>query len=461
MINKILIANRGEIALRIVRACRELGIKTLAVYSEADEQSLHVQLADEAICIGPAQPSESYLKSDRIISAAEIADVDAIHPGYGFLSENAAFVEQCETCKINFIGPDSSVIRQMGDKAVAIETVKKVGVPTVPGSNGVLDSAKEARKAAEAIRYPVLIKAVAGGGGKGMRIAHNSVAFAKEYDLAKAEAEKAFGNGSVYIEKLIENPRHIEFQILADQHGKVIHLGERDCSIQRRHQKLIEESPSPFMTEELRQKMGADAIRSAEVVGYQNAGTIEFLVDKSGNYYFIEMNTRIQVEHPVTEEVTDTDLIKEQIRIAAGEHLRLEQSDIQINRHAIECRINAEDPSRNFAPCPGTIDFYYPPGGHGVRVDSHVYGGYVIPPFYDSMIGKLITFARNRDVAIDRMYRALNEFILRGIKSTIPFSKAIMQDPVFRSGMASTTFVEDFLSRSKLDTFVQSNHNLE
>ena len=461
MIDKVLIANRGEIALRIVRACRELGIKTLAVYSQADEQSLHVQLADEAICIGPAQPNESYLKSDRIISAAEISDVDAIHPGYGFLAENADFVEQCETCKVNFIGPKSSVIRQMGDKALAIETVKKAGVPTVPGSEGTVDSAKEALKAAEAIRYPVLIKAVAGGGGKGMRIARNGVAFAKEYDLARAEAEKAFGNPSIYLEKLLENPRHIEFQILADKFGNTIHLGERDCSVQRRHQKLIEESPSPFMTEELRQKMGADAIRCAQAAGYENAGTIEFLVDGAGNYYFIEMNTRIQVEHPVTEEVTGIDLVKEQIRIAAGEPLQMEQSDVRINGHAIECRINAEDPSRNFVPSPGTIDVYYPPGGHGVRVDSHIYGGYAIPPFYDSMIGKLITFARNRDIALDRMSRALSEFIISGIKSTVPFSKAIMQDPVFRSGKATTSFVEDFFSRSKLDSFVQSNHNLK
>ncbi|MBC9866309.1 MAG: acetyl-CoA carboxylase biotin carboxylase subunit [Opitutae bacterium] len=461
MINKVLIANRGEIALRIVRACREMGIKTLAVYSEADEQSLHVQLADEAICIGPAQPSESYLKSDRIISAAEISDVDAIHPGYGFLAENADFVEQCETCKINFIGPNSSVIRQMGDKALAIETVRKAGVPTVPGSEGVVDSVKEGLKAAEAIRYPVLIKAVAGGGGKGMRIARNRVAFAKEYDMARAEAEKAFGNSSVYLEKLVENARHIEFQILADKNGKTIHLGERDCSVQRRHQKLIEEAPSPFMTEELRQKMGADAIRGAQAAGYENAGTMEFLVDEGGNYYFIEMNTRIQVEHPVTEEVTETDLVKEQIRIAAGEPLQLEQSDIRINGHAIECRINAEDPSRNFAPSPGTINVYYPPGGHGVRVDSHIYGGYAIPPYYDSMIGKLITFGQNRENALDRMSRALSEFIISGIKSTIPFSKAIMQDPVFRSGKASTSFVEDFFSRSNLDAFVQSNHNLE
>ncbi len=461
MINKILIANRGEIALRIVRACRELGIKTLAVYSEADEQSLHVQLADEAICIGPAPATESYLRADRIISAAEISDVDAIHPGYGFLSEKADFVEQCESCKITFIGPSSSIIRNMGDKALAIESMRKVGVPTVPGSDGVLDNVKEAIKVAESIGYPVLIKAVSGGGGKGMRVAHNSITFAKEFESARNEAAKAFGDASVYIEKFISNPRHIEFQILADQHGNVIHLGERDCSVQRRHQKLVEEAPSPFLTEELRQEMGAAAVKAAKAVGYTNAGTIEFLVDENGKYYFIEMNTRIQVEHTVTEEVTDTDLIKEQIRIADGQKLRYKQEDIVINRHAIECRINAEDPLRNFAPCPGTIGLYYPPGGHGVRLDSHIYGGYQVPPHYDSMIGKLITYGRNREIAMDRMYRALGEFIITGIKTTIPFSKAIMQDPVFRSGQATTKFVEDFINRSNMDSLIQSNHNLE
>ncbi len=461
MINKILIANRGEIALRIVRACRELGIKTLAVYSEADEQSLHVQLADEAICIGPAPATESYLRADRIISAAEISDVDAIHPGYGFLSEKADFVEQCESCKITFIGPSSSIIRNMGDKALAIESMRKVGVPTVPGSDGVLDNVKEAIKVAESIGYPVLIKAVSGGGGKGMRVANNSITFEKEFESARNEAAKAFGDASVYIEKFISNPRHIEFQILADQHGNVIHLGERDCSVQRRHQKLVEEAPSPFLTEELRQEMGAAAVKAAKAVGYTNAGTIEFLVDENGKYYFIEMNTRIQVEHTVTEEVTDTDLIKEQIRIADGQKLRYKQEDIVINRHAIECRINAEDPLRNFAPCPGTIGLYYPPGGHGVRLDSHIYGGYQVPPHYDSMIGKLITYGRNREIAMDRMYRALGEFIITGIKTTIPFSKAIMQDPLFRSGQATTKFVEDFINRSNMDSLIQSNHNLE
>ncbi len=461
MINKILIANRGEIALRIVRACKELGIKTLAVYSEADEQSLHVQLADEAICIGPASPAESYLKADRIISAAEISNVDAIHPGYGFLSERAEFVEQCEECKIIFIGPKSDAIRKMGDKALARETMKACGVPTVPGSDGVIKDTQEALKVAEGIGYPVIIKAVSGGGGKGMRVAHNSVSFPKEFEMASAEALTAFGDGDVYIEKFIVNPRHIEVQILADKYGNAIHLGERDCSIQRRHQKLVEESPSPFLSEKLRSKMGADAIKAVKATGYENAGTIEFLVDEKGDYYFIEMNTRIQVEHTVTEEVTDTDLIKEQIRIAAGEKLAYKQKDIKIQRHAIECRINAEDPFRNFAPCPGKINLYYSPGGHGVRVDSHVYSGYSIPPNYDSMIGKLITFGRTREIAIDRMYRALNEYIIDGIKTTIPFSKAIMKDPVFRSGKATTKFIEEFMERTNLDSIAESNHNLE
>jgi len=461
MINKILIANRGEIALRIVRACRELNIKSLAVYSEADEQSLHVQLADEAICIGPAQASESYLRADRIISAAEISNVDAIHPGYGFMAESADFVEQCEDCKIIFIGPKSDAIRKMGDKALARETMKKVGVPTVPGSDGPIGNVDEAVKVAEQIGYPVLIKAVSGGGGKGMRIAHNSMAFAKEYDMARAEAEKAFGDGSVYLEKFITNPRHIEFQILADKFGNVVHLGERDCSIQRRHQKLVEESPSPFISPEQRKQMGDAAVKAAKAVGYENAGTVEFLVDDKGDFYFIEMNTRIQVEHPVTEEVTGIDLIKEMIRIAAGEKLSFKQEDITFDMHAIECRINAEDPRRNFAPSPGVIDLYYSPGGHGVRVDSHVYGGYTIPPYYDSMIGKLITYGKDRQTAIDRMYRALSEYLIRGIKTTIPFSKAIMQDPVFRSGKATTKFVEEFVARTNIDSVLESEQNLE
>jgi acetyl-CoA carboxylase biotin carboxylase subunit len=450
---KILIANRGEIALRIVRACRELGIKTLAVYSEADVESLHVQLADEAICIGPAAGAQSYLRADRIISAAEIADVDAIHPGYGFLSENEDFADQCERCNIKFIGPKSSSIRLMGDKATAKDTVKKAGVPIVPGSDGPVETEAEALKTAKRIGYPVIIKAVAGGGGRGMRIAHNDVSFAKEFHVARGEAEKAFGDGRVYIERYIQNPRHIEFQVLADSHGKVIHLGERDCSVQRRHQKLIEEAPSPFLTPDLRKKMGKAAVKAAEAAHYENAGTIEFLVDDAGNFYFIEMNTRIQVEHPVTEEVTGIDLVKQQILIASGEKLPWDQSDIAIRRHAIECRINAEDPARNFAPSPGTIDLYYAPGGHGVRVDSHVYGGYTIPPYYDSMIAKLITFGETRRTAIERMHRALGEYIIRGIKTTIPLHRAIFTDPVFCQGKATTGYVQEFLARTPTDLF--------
>jgi len=453
MIQKILIANRGEIALRIVRACRELGIKTLAVYSEADVQSLHVQLADEAICIGGPRSSDSYLRADRIISAAEIADVDAIHPGYGFLAENADFAEQCESCNIKFIGPKSDAIRKMGDKAIAKDTVRKAGVPIVPGSDGPVTSEAEALKTAKKVGYPVIIKAVAGGGGKGMRVAHNDVSFVKEFRVARAEAEKAFGNGAVYIERYIQNPRHIEFQVLGDAHGKVVHLGERDCSIQRRHQKLIEESPSPFLDADLRKKMGKAAVKAAEAVAYENAGTIEFLVDEQGEFFFIEMNTRIQVEHPVTEEVTGVDLVKQQILVASGEKLAFDQSDIKVNRHAIECRINAEDPARNFAPSPGLIGLYYAPGGHGVRVDSHAYGGYTIPPYYDSMIGKLIVHGQDRKVAVQRMYRALSEFIIRGVKTTIPLHQAIMSDPVFMSGKATTAYIDDFFSRTPPDLF--------
>lgn len=455
MFQKILIANRGEIALRIVRACRELGIKTLAVYSEADEQSLHVQLADEAICIGPARSAESYLKADRILSAAEVGDVDAIHPGYGFLSENPDFAEQCASCNIKFIGPNHEVISKMGHKAMAREIAKKAGVPVIPGSEGPIENEKEAVKIAKQIGFPVIIKAVAGGGGKGMRLAHNAAAFVKEFQAAQMEAEKAFGDGTVYVEKFIENPRHIEFQILADNKGKVIHLGERDCSVQRRYQKLIEEAPSPFLTPKLRKKMGEAAVKLAQACNYENAGTIEFLVDPKGHFYFIEMNTRIQVEHGVTEEVTGIDLIKSQIQIAAGLPLNMSQSDVQILRHAIECRINAEDPSRDFIPCPGEIKLYYPPGGHGVRVDSHVYGGYHIPPYYDSMMGKLISYGRNREIAIDRMYRALSEYIFRGVATTIPFCQAIMKDPIFQQGEATTSYVESFMSRTPKNLFSQ------
>ena len=453
MIRKILIANRGEIALRIVRACRELGIQTLAVYSEADEQSLHVQLADEAICIGPAQSSESYLRADRILSAAEIADVDAIHPGYGFLSENAEFAEQCASCNINFIGPKAETIRKMGDKAMARETVAKAGVPIIPGSDGPIENENDAVKVAQKIGFPVIIKAVAGGGGRGMRIAHNAVTFAREFQSAKLEATKAFGNGALYVEKYLENPRHIEFQVLADKHGNVIHLGERDCSVQRRHQKVIEEAPSPFLDKNLRARMGKAAVKASLAADYVNAGTIEFLVDASGNFYFIEMNTRIQVEHAVTEEVTGIDLIKEQIQITSGNRLSISQKEVSINKHAIECRICAENPARNFAPSPGTIDLYYAPGGHGVRVDSHAYGGYTVSPYYDSMISKLVTFGSTRKIALDRMYRALSEYIVRGIDTNIEFLKAVILDPGFRQGEATTSYIEEFLSRAPKDVF--------
>ena len=453
MFKKILIANRGEIALRIIRACRELGIQTVAVYSEADEQSLHVQLADGAICIGPAPSNESYLRAERIISAAEIADVDAIHPGYGFLSEDGAFAEQCEQCKIKFIGPQSSTIRMMGDKAMARATVKAAGVPTVPGSDGVIRDPEEAIAIAEKIGYPVIIKAVAGGGGRGMRLAHNAMTFKKEFAAASAEAEKAFGNGDVYLEKYIEEPRHIEFQVLADEHGNVIHLGERDCSIQRRHQKVVEESPSPFMEPGLREKMGEAAIRAAKACDYWNAGTIEFLVDKHRNFFFIEMNTRIQVEHPVTEEVTGIDLIKEQLRIASGEKLHHKQEDVKINGHAIEVRICAENPAMNFAPSPGEISLYYPPGGHGVRVDSHIYGGYTVPKYYDSMIAKVITVGRDRKMALARMDRALSEYLIRGLFTNISFARSIINDPEFARGNFTTRFIEEFLQRKPKTLF--------
>lgn len=447
MIRKVLIANRGEIALRVVRACRELGIKTLAVYSEADEQSFPVQLADEAICIGPAQAAQSYLKADRIISAAEVGDVDAIHPGYGFLAENATFAEQCESCNLKFIGPSSQTIRLMGDKVLARQMAEKAGVPTVPGSEDTIIDEKEGLKIANKIGYPVIIKAAAGGGGKGMRIAHNAVAFTKEFRTAQIEAEKAFGNGAVYVEKYIEEPRHIEFQILADAYGHVIHLGERDCSLQRRYQKLIEEAPSDFLDNSLRTKMGRAAIKLAEACNYEGVGTLEFLVDKHGNFYFIEMNTRIQVEHTVTEEAMGIDLVKWQLRIANGEHLTLNQKDISCKCHAIECRINAEDPDKNFMPCPGHIDFYCAPGGKGVRVDSHVYPDYSIPPYYDSMIGKLIVTGETRKEAIQRMCRALNEYIVHGIKTTIPLCKKIMLDPTYQEGKITTKFMETFLNR--------------
>ncbi|MDR2372321.1 MAG: acetyl-CoA carboxylase biotin carboxylase subunit [Puniceicoccales bacterium] len=448
MFDKILIANRGEIALRIIRTCRELGVKTLAIYSEADEQSLHVQLADEAICIGAAPVPESYLRADRIFSAAELGNVDAIHPGYGFLSENPIFAEQCSDCKINFIGPRPEVIRQMGNKACAKDMAKKAKVPIVPGSEGVIDNENEALKIAESIGFPIIIKAVAGGGGKGMRLVHNSVSFSKEFNVARVEAEKNFGNGAVYIEKFVEDPRHIEIQIIGDKQGKILHLGERDCSVQRRYQKIIEEAPSGFLDASLRAKMGDAAVRLAKQCGYENAGTIEFLVDRQGNFYFMEMNTRIQVEHGVTEEATGIDLIDLQLRIAAGEKIPFDQKNIKFVKHAIECRINAEDPERNFAPCPGEITLYYAPGGNGIRVDSHVYGGYRIPQYYDSMIGKLIATGNVREIAINRMSRALGEYIIRGISTTIPFAKAIMSDVDFRAGNVTTKFIEEFMKRN-------------
>lgn len=444
--NKILIANRGEIALRVIRACRELGIKTVAVYSQADEQSLHVQLADEAVCIGPGPSKDSYLREDRIISAAEITNVDAIHPGYGFLSEKAGFAEKCAAANIKFIGPRPEHIRLMGDKAVAKQTAAKAKVPTVPGTDGPVDGQREAIKEAQRIGFPVIVKAVAGGGGKGMRIVHNAAAFAKEYDSARMEAEKAFGNGSVYIEKYIEQPRHIEFQILADEHGKVVHLGERDCSVQRRHQKLIEESPSPFLTPKLREQMGKTAVRLASEIGYQNAGTIEFLVDKAGNYYFMEMNTRIQVEHGVTEEVTDMDLVRRQILIACGEKIEVDQKDIKITGHAIECRINAEDPFK-FTPSPGRITSWHVPGGPGIRVDSHAYNGYFVPPNYDSMIGKVISYGATREQAIARMRIALSEMVVEGILTNVPLHRDLMLDANFVEGGTSIHYLEHRLEQ--------------
>jgi len=452
MFEKVLIANRGEIAVRIIRACKELNIRTVAVYSEIDANSMHVQMADEAICIGKAASSESYLRIDRIISAAEIADVDAIHPGYGFLSENAHFAEVCESCNIRFIGPQARTMNALSDKAVSRALAKKAGVETPPGSEGIVEKEHDALAVAKRIGYPVMIKAVAGGGGRGMRIAHNDISLIKGYHTARTEAEKAFGNSGVYIEKFIENPHHIEIQILGDNKGKIIHLGERDCSVQRRNQKLIEESPSPLLEhkfKKLRDKIGKAAIRIAEAARYTNAGTVEFIVDDNGNYYFLEVNKRIQVEHPVTEEVTGIDLVRAQIEIAMGEPLKYSQGDIEMKGHAIECRINAEDPFDDFRPSPGRIEMYYQPGGRGVRMETHAYAGYTIPPTYDSMIGKLIVTGKDRREAIDRMNRALNEFLITGVKSTISFQQAIMQDPNFRRGVYSTNFVEQLLGGAR------------
>lgn len=452
MFEKILVANRGEIAVRVIRACKELNIRTVAVYSEADMNSMHVQLADEAICIGKSQSSESYLRIDRIISSAEVADVDAIHAGYGFLSENSHFADVCENCNIRFIGPSSHAMNALENKAVSRALAKKAGIPIPPGSDGQVENEQDALTTAKRIGYPVMIKAVSGGGGRGMRAAHNDISLVKGYHTARTEAEKAFGNSGVYIEKYIENPHHVEFQILGDNRGNIIHLGERDCSIQRRNQKIVEETPSPLIEnkhKDLRKRMGKAAVRLAEMAHYTNAGTVEFLVDDHGNFYFLEVNKRIQVEHPITEEVTGIDLIKQQILIAMGEPLRMSQSDVNIKGHAIECRINAEDPFDDFLPCPGRIEMYYTPGGRGVRVDSHAYAGYTIPPYYDSMIGKLITFGKDRRDAMDKMNRALAEYIITGVKTTIPFEQAILQDPNFRRGVYSTNFIDQLLGGAR------------
>ncbi|MDD5504529.1 MAG: acetyl-CoA carboxylase biotin carboxylase subunit [Candidatus Omnitrophica bacterium] len=449
MFSKILIANRGEIALRIIRACKELGIRTVAVYSEADINSLHVKFADEAICIGSAVSSKSYLNIPSIISAAEITDVEAIHPGYGFLAENPHFAEVCESCQIKFIGPRPESMKLLGDKMAAKVAMKKAGIPIIPGSKGVVKSKDEALKIAKDMKYPVIIKASAGGGGKGMRVAHSDIRLASAFFMAQSEAEAAFGIPDVYIEKCIENPRHIEFQILADGYDHVVHLGERDCTIQRRHQKLIEESPSASLDSKLRKKIGDMAVKGAKSVGYMNAGTMEFLLDKHDNFYFMEMNARIQVEHPVTEMTTGIDLIKEQIRIAAGEKLGYDQSDIRIEGHAIECRINAEDPDNNFMPSPGKIERFHVPGGKGVRVDSHIYTDYVIPPFYDSMIAKIIAYGKTRNDAIYIMQRALDEFSIAPLKTTIPFHRKVMSDDAFLRGRIDTSYVEKLLGENE------------
>lgn len=442
MFKKILIANRGEIALRIIRTCREMGIKTVAVYSTADRDSLHVKFADEAVCIGPAPSKESYLKMANIISAAEITNADAIHPGYGFLSENAKFSKICQEHGIKFIGASPEMIEGMGDKSNAKDTMKKAGVPTVPGSDGLLEDINDAIKVAKKIGYPVIIKATAGGGGRGMRIIWKEEELAAHFESASKEAEAAFGNGAMYMEKFIEEPRHIEIQVVGDQYGKACHLSERDCSIQRRHQKLVEETPSPFMTPELRDAMGEAAVKAALAVNYEGVGTVEFLVDKHRNFYFMEMNTRIQVEHPITEEVINYDLIREQILVAAGVPISGKNYFPQL--HAIECRINAEDPFNGFRPSPGKIGNLHTPGGHGIRVDSHIYSGYVIPPNYDSMVAKLITVAQTREEAIQKMYRALSEYVIEGVKTTIPFHLRLMQDENFRKGNYTTKFLEGF-----------------
>ena len=439
---KVLIANRGEIALRVIRTCHEMGLKTVAVFSTADRDTLHVRFADEAVCIGPPASSESYLRPDRIIAAAEVTGADAIHPGYGFLAENADFSAICADHDIKFIGPSPETITLMGDKSRAKDTMREAGVPVVPGSEGVVETAKEGMSLAAELGYPVMIKASAGGGGRGMRAVAEEADFTRNFDAARAEAEGAFGNPDVYLEKLVVKPRHVEIQVLGDGQGTTIHFGERECSIQRRHQKLLEESPSPVVDEALRNRMGEAAILGSDAVNYEGAGTVEFLLDADGNFYFMEMNTRIQVEHPVTEEVADLDLIEFQIRVAMGDTLR--PREVELNGHAIECRINAENPFRNFSPSPGRISTFHVPGGHGVRVDTHAYAGYVIPPHYDSMIAKLIVHARTRELAINKMVRALDEFVLEGVKTTIPFHQQLLQHPDFRNGNFDTHFLDRF-----------------
>ena len=442
MFKKILIANRGEIALRVIRTCKEMNIKTVAVYSKADKESLHVRFADEAVCIGPAASSDSYLNIPNIIAAAEITNSDAIHPGYGFLAENANFSKICAENDIKFIGASPEMINGMGDKAAAKTTMKKAGVPTIPGSKGIIETYEECEKIAKEVGYPVMLKATAGGGGKGMRLVWKQEELKNSWDSARTESKAAFGNDAMYMEKFIEDPRHIEIQIIGDKTGKACHLSERDCSIQRRHQKLAEETPSPFMTDKLREEMGTAAIKAAEAVKYEGVGTVEFLVDKHRKFYFMEMNTRIQVEHPVTEEVVDFDLIKEQIKVAAG--IKISGKNYIPQLHAIECRINAEDPSNDFRPSPGMITNFHAPGGHGIRIDTHVYANYMIPPFYDSMIAKLITVAQTREEAILKMTRALDEFVIEGVKTTIPFHQKLMKNENFQKGKYTTKFMDDF-----------------
>ena len=449
MFSKILIANRGEIAVRVIRACKELGIRTVAIYSEADRNSLHVRLADEAICVGGPKAEQSYLNIPAIVSAAEITDVDGIHPGYGFLSQNAHFAEICESCNITFIGPSPESIRLMGDKLAAKDLMRKTGIPIIPGSMSAVKNKEDALKTARRIQYPVIVKAAAGGGGRGMRVCHNDVRLISALMTCQAEAGASFGNSDVFVEKYVEEPRHIEFQILADKSGHTIHLGERDCTIQRRHQKLIEEAPSPVVDPKLRRKMGELAVRAAKAAAYATVGTVEFLLSRDGTFYFIEMNTRIQVEHPVTEVVTGLDLIKEQIRMANGEPLGMKQDDVALNGWAIECRVNAEDPSNGFTPCPGRIEVYHEPGGPGVRVDTHVYAGYDIPTYYDSLLAKLITTGRTRQDAIRVMQRALDEFFIEPIRTTLPLHRQIFADPTFWRGQLTTNYLEQLLEEQE------------